>query len=96
MTSWTALLLGLAVVGILVAYNARPVVLILLAVACFMGAMISFWLAAASANDEVGTSWSDSGPQLMLRWAATCVLVGVTSLLALAWPRLWRRNRDRR
>jgi hypothetical protein len=93
MTPWLALLLGLVIVAILVAYDAKRVVLVVLAVLCFLGALISVFLGAVGANDDVGSSWSDSGPRLMLRWAASLGIIGVTSLLALLWPRLWDRKR---
>jgi len=95
MTPWIALLLGLVVVAILAAYDVKPMVLVILAAACSLGALVSVFLGAVGANDDLGSSWSDSGPRLMLRWAASFVIIGGTSLFALLWPRLSRRQRDR-
>ena len=96
MTPWTALLLGLAVLAVLVTLGAGRVFLTLLAVGCFSGVLIALWFGAAAATDDLGSSWSDPGPQRLLRWAGALAVIGISALLARFWPRLWERLRRRR
>jgi hypothetical protein len=97
MTPWTALLLGLAIVAVLAMHDAKPALFIIVGVGWLLAALIALWLGYGGARQDVGSSWSDEGPQRALKWAASLAAAGTTSLLAVVWPALWRwRERRRR
>jgi hypothetical protein len=96
MTPLTVLVLGLGlvVVGVLIVSEPMRILLIALAAGCFLAALVSLILGETGATDDVGTSWSDPGPQSALRWAGSFAAVGLASLVALIW-RAARHRRDR-
>jgi hypothetical protein len=98
MTPLTVLVLGvgLAVVGTPIKSQEVDNFLVLLAFAGFVGALIFIWFGAAGATDDVGSSWSDPGPQEALRWAGSCAAAVLASVIALVWRYVRKRRSARR
>jgi len=90
MTPLTVLLLGMGLVVVAVLLRTAPmrILLIALAVGCFPATLVWLVLGETGATDEVGTSWSDPGPQSALRWAGSFAAVGVAAIFALIWRRI--------
>ena len=53
-------------------------------IVCCLAAMVLFILGLASATDDVGTTWSNTGAHKLIPWIAICAVGGIASFIA-AW-----------